>query len=480
MKLNKPIQILLAVLLGLAATFIILEVSLRILGAVYVKTTAPPEQEVLTDVPDHFSILCVGASWTSGVGAPSGRGYPEQLEEVLGENRPDKTFTVFRRAVVSQNTAQVLERLPAEIEKTDPDMVVILVGVANSWNHWGFVRFGKGGKVVITTSDNIERIRTYKLAKILASDVAEISRQRSYREQREREENLIYRGRLNDSRGANSFLSYGVGCQFLQRKNLDKAEEHFLQGIEENPDNSANYTGMGFVNMSRGTFDEAVEWFKQVIDRRPEMYRTYGEIGFAYFRQGIYDKAVEWFEKALEIEPESAARGAWYGGYMTLSVCYERSGEKEKAEEARKLANKMGDVHRIAQALVPELRAEDFRNWIIADFREMVTLCKEKGIEVIMQTFPNNAYDKYNIGVNRAIREAALELGVPFVDHERLFTEYFIREGKDRDGYFEFPGNDGYQTGEGHCNELGYRLMAENIYNVMEEREVLEKVRAKK
>ncbi|MBD3379548.1 MAG: tetratricopeptide repeat protein [Candidatus Omnitrophica bacterium] len=480
MRLKKPLRILIALLLGTAAAFILLEAGLRILGAVYLKTTEPPERKVVEDEPGHFSILCVGASWTAGVGAPSGRGYPEQLEEVLEEEHPGSSFTVFRRAVVSQNTAQVLERLPREIEETKPDIVIILVGVANGWNHWGLVDIGRGRKTPEDISETKDNIKTLKLARILVSDVADVSRQRIYREEREREKNMIYEDTRNYGGFPPSMTSHSRGINFLRTKNLAKAEEEFGKGIERDPFNGANYTGMGFVNMSKGTFSEAIGWFEKAMEIDPRNPVNYGQIGYAYFRQGIYDKAAEWFERSLEVDPDSAVKGVWHGGYLTMAISYERTGQEEKAREARQLSREMRDVQRMALSRVPELTAADFRDWIKSDFREMVKVCRAKGVEVVMQTFPNDAYDKYSLGINRAIREAALELGVPFVDQERLFREYFIEEGVSRDDYFEFPGADGYQTGEGHCNERGYRLMAENIYSVIEERELFRKVRAKR
>lgn len=462
MNLSKIKQILLVSLFGLIVAFILLEGGLRILGALYTWRTSPREKVEIVSNKDHISILCIGASWTAGVGAPAGRGYPEQLEEILEENHPEKSFTVYRRAVVSQNTAQVLARLPDEIEQTEPDIVMILVGVANSWNHWGFMSFQGKSSGASDVSDGLERVRTYKLGKILASDIADVSRQRRYQAQRDREERNIFAGAMNKN---------AKGMRFLFMKNIAKAEKLFREGIEAEPDNASNYTGMGLVCLNKGAFPEAVNWLKKAIEKDPSKALNYGQIGFAYFRQSLYEEAIEWFERSLEVDPS----GVWYGGYLTLAIAYEKNGQLLKAAEARKHAKKQRDVHLLAQSRIPDFKAEDIRNWIKEDFKEMVEVCRSEGIEVIMQTFPNNAYDKYDLGINRAIREAASDLGVPFVDHELLFEEYFIEKAEDRNSYFEFPGNDGYQTGEGHCNAAGYHLMAENIYKKIIDEDLIKK-----
>ncbi|MCZ7586104.1 MAG: hypothetical protein M5R36_23805 [Deltaproteobacteria bacterium] len=52
-------------------------------------------------------ILCAGDSHTQGVGAPRGRGYPEQLQELLDERRPG-FYAVLNIGDSGTNTTQAV------------------------------------------------------------------------------------------------------------------------------------------------------------------------------------------------------------------------------------------------------------------------------------------------------------------------------------------------------------------------------------
>ena len=119
----------------------------------------------------------------------------------------------------------------------------------------------------------------------------------------------------------------------------------------------------------------------------------------------------------------------------------------------------------------------------------MIRICRERGLPVIIQTFPNNSYDEIGIGTNHALREIAIEENVPLVDQEELFIEYIEKKNLQRSDFFEFPYPDNYfitkksafgkiimipRKFEGHCNSRGYHLMAENIYHKIIEEGLVE------
>lgn len=78
------------------------------------------------------SILCVGDSWTEGVGARTGQGYPEQLAALLAAG--GDTQIVVNRGVAGSNSSQVRSRLAYELETYKPRAVVILAGNNDHWN----------------------------------------------------------------------------------------------------------------------------------------------------------------------------------------------------------------------------------------------------------------------------------------------------------------------------------------------------------
>lgn len=80
------------------------------------------------------TVLCVGDSFTFGMGTTSGEmSYPRQLERVL-EQRDGQDWVVHSRAVSGRNSREVLERLGGQLEDLTPDLVCILIGLNDRWS----------------------------------------------------------------------------------------------------------------------------------------------------------------------------------------------------------------------------------------------------------------------------------------------------------------------------------------------------------
>ena len=197
---------------------------------------------------------------------------------------------------------------------------------------------------------------------------------------------------------------------------------------------------------------------------------NYAAVGFVYYRQREYKKAIKWYEKALKVDPSVLRKSKLYGGYITLSDAYKKVGDHKKAVEYANKDESSMDWREKKSRLHPH---RDIREWVKADFKEMVEICRLQGIPVIMQTYPSDAYSEHIISINQAIREAANELGVAFVDQQELFIEFSDSSGVNSDDYFELPASvRSYIVGGGHCNRKGYRLMAENLYDKIQEEEI--------
>ncbi|MFO1055081.1 MAG: GDSL-type esterase/lipase family protein [Planctomycetota bacterium] len=78
-------------------------------------------------------VLCVGDSFTFGLGAPPERGYPQQLEQALKADGFD--VAVVNGGKPGQDSADVLRRLSAQIATVKPTQVLVLVGYNDRWSH---------------------------------------------------------------------------------------------------------------------------------------------------------------------------------------------------------------------------------------------------------------------------------------------------------------------------------------------------------
>lgn len=89
---------------------------------------------------DSIVVLCIGDSHTWGRGA----GYPQLLAERLAER--SSRYRVVNLGVPGTNTAQLRRRLPEQLDRYRPALLVVWSGVNNSWNLTDAeLRSGAGG-----------------------------------------------------------------------------------------------------------------------------------------------------------------------------------------------------------------------------------------------------------------------------------------------------------------------------------------------
>ena len=135
---KKTINRLLVFALGAAAAFLALEAGLTACGRLI--SRGREGRDMAACGPGTVRILCIGDSFTFGLGAPKGEDYPAQLERLLKKTFPDKDFRVANRGVCAKNTAMILEDLAGLLDATRPDIVTLMVGDPNFWDLRGMKR----------------------------------------------------------------------------------------------------------------------------------------------------------------------------------------------------------------------------------------------------------------------------------------------------------------------------------------------------
>lgn len=80
-----------------------------------------------------FRVLALGDSHTYGAGVSEEASYPWQLQQALDTQAPG-AFVVINKGVPGFNTSMLRKRLPELVRRYDPDMVVLWVGINDSWN----------------------------------------------------------------------------------------------------------------------------------------------------------------------------------------------------------------------------------------------------------------------------------------------------------------------------------------------------------
>jgi lysophospholipase L1-like esterase len=133
------------VMLAIALTF--LEAILQAAALV-----APPFIRAAAPRPEPagaIKILVVGDSHAAGAGVPKEENLPSQLERLLAQRHPDRTFRVFNLGLPGVNSPWVANRLERNIRAYDPDVIISWVGVNDTWNAtetdaWGHGSLGLG------------------------------------------------------------------------------------------------------------------------------------------------------------------------------------------------------------------------------------------------------------------------------------------------------------------------------------------------
>ncbi|MBI5240060.1 MAG: hypothetical protein HY926_06280, partial [Elusimicrobia bacterium] len=98
-----------------------------------------------------------------------------QLEERLNAAGGGRRFVVVNGGVPGHNTAQILEDLEGNLAAVRPDLVILLAGMANSWNLRGYHARRNRTTWGAAVRDGLYRVRIFKLAKLLALDLRRVS-----------------------------------------------------------------------------------------------------------------------------------------------------------------------------------------------------------------------------------------------------------------------------------------------------------------
>ena len=81
-------------------------------------------------------------------------------------------------------------------------------------------------------------------------------------------------------------------------------------------------------HFAENDLEAAVNAFNTLIETYPDYIEGYLGLGHAYERLGLYDEAIAAVQKAIAINPKDPL------AYTSLSICYQRKGMIQEAEDA--------------------------------------------------------------------------------------------------------------------------------------------------
>jgi lysophospholipase L1-like esterase len=500
-RLRRALQPLAAFVLGTTVLLVLLELGLRVTGA-FAPPPDLPGMARLAELEEATSrVLCVGDSYTYGIGASEGMDYPRQLEAALnGRLGPEERVAVVNAGIAGANSSMMLEALPGFLAAVEPDLVVLLAGTANATNCYGF----QGGRPSEGPRARLERalfdVRVYRLWHLVRNHMG-LGRARTLAAVPTGVDGAVAgyllwareRTRLGGGLGS---LSPGFleGAELLRLGRFDRAAELFRVELEREPERSDLLWGLGMASWGQRRKHEARAWFQQAIRTEPSDPNPYCALAELYVdweripgpREGAWrpiEEARDELQRCLEVEPGSSCC-AWMlamverslgddaAGLAALDRCLEVAPSDARCaayltewmrqptwrEPALAILSRAARVSPVAQETLEVLQLEDqdraIRAWLLRDLNAIVDLAQAHGARVIVQNYPqgNTPYS--------ALPRVATQRGLPFLDHREAFR-LAARQGRD------------LLIQDGHCNDEGYGLMAERLAEAIVEQGLL-------
>jgi lysophospholipase L1-like esterase len=380
---------------------------------------------------------------------------------------------VLNKGVSASTTTGILERLPAQLDRYRPDIVVAMMGINDHLDR----RIAPVGALASILA-RVRDFRVVKLYTLLAEHLglraqpsAETRPLRtrkpwfsqteaSLRTARAREELLrndvaAARRRLEKilrvdpaDFEALDALAYSEAVwkgPDRARRTIDSVELRLERSFASNPGDLRTRDALLRVYMMRAS--EKIELLRESLredlraarllqlDVRKQIAGTLSDLAGSSARSGQVGEAAEDVRLALEVVPDEAYEQR-ARLHAQLAELQNRNGAHAEAKESRRLANEL-------ERLVPTDLTQ-------SNYRELRRLLGERGIRLVAVQYPRRP-----LASLRAMLDDAPE--VVFVDNERLFDEAVERTS------FGALFADHFAGDFGHMTAAGKRLLAENV-----------------
>lgn len=408
-----------------------LEIGLRIIGygyswkrdIFYSKPMNDTEKSI-----NEYTILCIGDSFTYGGNVKPNEIYPYRLSKVLQKNKK-YNIKIVNKGYCERNSSQTLSELKDNIRKFKPQLVILLGGTSEKYN---LVGNHPGDYQYYQYPDWDEDLYYYYPTK----------HEREKREKLSAKNNISIREKF-------VFLLKDIVFDLRVYKMVRTIVWHLKQEFI-----ARNVIRHKTANLASSKYGK--ETFEEIADRLSEYY---------YLRND-YNMTLELSFKVIEArnEPESDI-----GFYFLLAWAY----EFQDKYDAHDIFTRFDKI----LAARPEYKnnklfmryykmfenKQEFEKYIYKKFernlREMLKICQDNNIQMIFQTFP-----RYYVILNKYIEDIAKEHNVPLVDNYSIFADLSKKNGLER-----------YLIGDGHCTPEGYKIIAQNVYAVLQKENLLRK-----
>jgi len=471
------------ILFGVIGGLLLIEIGLRLSGFVVLTMQEWQNTRALED-KKAYRILCVGESTTAG-SYNSTDSYPRELEKILNLIQNKITFKVINRGIWATDTAGILTRLETDIEKYQPDMVVVMMGINDGKNY--IIPYSKpGGRNLL---DQLSRFQVYKLGRLLWLSIHATSNEKRYRNLKiEQDTNINITTKKDlkpfekDTETENSNNTnfsreqdyIELGDEYKRQGEFQKAIEMYQRALMVNPYNARILAEQGWIFTELKEFGKADKAFQQALEIDPGNDNASNGVGWRYYYKGQFAKAENIFNKAIQKARQANKDYTKLSCFASLADIYYLQGALGKVQEMYQQViakNPLDDIFygRTAQLYLElgrtELaseyfkKANDIRNKRInkktmENYQKLRNLVIKKEIRLVCVQYPVRRVESLKIMLE-PYRD------IIFVDNEKIF-----KDAIKKDGYYEYF-CDFFGGDFGHCVKKGNALLAKNIADVI-------------
>ena len=152
---------------------------------------------------------------------------------------------------------------------------------------------------------------------------------------------------------------------------LDEAAERLNRSFAIDPDLAKSHYFLGVALKEQGKYDEALTHMRRAAEQYPRDRVVRNAIGRVLFLKRDFSAAVAELEKVLAIDPEDLM------AHYNLMLCYRGLGEKERADEERRLYERFKADEDSDMILGPFLRDNPEENRMRQPIHEQVSVSRE-------------------------------------------------------------------------------------------------------
>lgn len=414
---------------------------------------------------EPLTILCLGDSFTFGLGADQGMDYPRQFERLL--NQRGIRAQVVNAGIPNQRSFNVDKELSANLDSIRPDLVLLLIGF-NDLEYFGPEKFDVSVRMSarLSTSDfsrhdflgPLRRLRLYQAA-AYAWDRWLTHPGRWYR--RQPEPPRPQRSDLPPAIKTQELL--GQAQRAFGVREFDKAARLYKTAWRREKSEEALFGLLDVLTYPLyNRPQEAREWFKTAADLGIQNARLYDMLGQYNRNNATPDAALASYQKAAALDPYDV------GAYSQMADIY--SFNKNDFRHARETLDKLhefydGHLDILYNELMTDhwLDGKEIAQRLEGNLAAIAQTCRTRGIPLVLLTYP------YPRGVEPAIFNISRSWGVPVIDNAPAFAKLLENEPPLK--YFTLDTGGVWQVS--HLNSLGYGVMAENILRELSARDLL-------